>query len=125
MPYIEEVLNNSLERVGIDSDTGGRRVQKGVESFVKSKSVRQHVLDIVCMKCCPCCMTTLLRFNVIDNVMELGINGMEDGTVCKCIALLPGCVFDRTYWDFDLRINGKPDVAARLHHAISLDLLRP
>jgi hypothetical protein len=70
-------------------------------------------------------MTALLRFNVTDNVTELGIDGTEDGTVCKCIALLPGCVFDRTYWDFDLRIDGKPDVAARLCHAISLNLLRP
>jgi hypothetical protein len=125
MPYIEEVLNNSLERVGIDSDTGGRRVQKGVESFVKSKSVKWHVLDIVHVKCCPRCMTALLKFNITDNVMELRINGTEDGTICKCIALLPGCMFDRTYWDFDLRIDGKPDVATRLHHAISLDLLRP
>ena len=68
MPYIKEVLNNSLERVGIGSDASGRRVQKGIESFTKSKSVRRRVLDIVCTKCCPCCTTALLRFNVTDNV---------------------------------------------------------
>jgi hypothetical protein len=87
--------------------------------------VRWRVLDIVCTKCCPCCATAFLRFNVTDNVMELGIDGTEDGTVCKCVAFLSGCVLDGAYWDFNLRIDGKPDIAARLCHAIGLDLLRP
>jgi hypothetical protein len=60
-----------------------------------------------------------------DNVMELRINGTEGGTICKCIAFLPGCVLDGAHWDFNLRIDSKPDLAARLCHAIGLDLLRP